>query len=101
MNNYKNDKSKACDNKMMSQISENGIITPLVRLPDDATRETLKCALYKSIKNAYRKFQTEIQYTIKENRKENKNYWKLLNLDYFNEIEELLKEEIWENCSMK
>jgi len=100
MNNNKN-KLKACDNKMMSQISENGIIMPLIRLTEDATRETLKCALYESIKNAYKKFQKEIQYTIKENRKENKSYWKLLNLDYFYEIEELLKEEIWEDCSMK
>ena len=85
----------------MTQIFENEIITSLVRLSDDATRETVKSALYKSIKNAYRKFQKEIQYTIQENRRENQNYWKLLNLDYFNEIEELLKEKIWENCSMK
>ena len=83
----------------MPQISENGIITPLILLPDDATRDTLKCALYKSIKNAYRKFQKELEYTVKDNRKENKNYWKLLNLDYFYEIEVVLKEEIWENCS--
>jgi len=86
---------------MMTQIFENEILTPLVRLPDNATRETLESALYKSIKNAYRKFQKEIQYTIQENRRENQSYWKLLNLDYFNEIEQLLKEEIWENCSVK
>lgn len=85
----------------MPQISENWIVSPLIRLPDDATTDSLKCALYKSIKNAYIKFQKEIQYTIKDNRKENKNYWKLLNLDYFKEIEELLTEEIWKNCSMK
>jgi len=69
------------------------VIHDLIRLPDSATKEKLECALYKSVEKAYKNFQIEIQNILGNEKKEN---WRDVNLDYFNDIEELLRQrEVW------
>ena len=63
-----------------------------------ATEEKLSYTLYKSIEKAYKNFQVDIQKVLVNEKKEN---WRAVNLDYFDEIEEKLRDsEVWASCTL-
>ena len=75
------------------------VIHDLKRLPDSATKEKLACALHKYIEKAYKNFQVEIQNVLENEKKEN---WRTVNLEYFDDIEELLQHrEVWASCASR
>ena len=75
------------------------VIDDLIRSPGSATEEKLACTLYKSIEKAYKNFQVDIQKVLVNEKKEN---WRAINLDYFDEIEELLRDsEVWASSTSR
>ena len=75
------------------------VIHDLIRLPDSSSKEKLACALYESIEKAYKLFQLEIQKVLMNEKKEN---WRTVNLESFNEIEEILRQrEVWASCTSR
>jgi hypothetical protein len=68
---------------------DKGVIHDLIRLKDGATKDELTHALYKSIEQAHIRFIKDLQEKIKSEKNLN---WKSMNLDYFDDIEELLRQ---------
>ena len=79
--------------------SNKGVIHDLIRLPEDASKEEFTCALYKSIEKAYRIFLLELHEKLVNSNKKN---WKALNLEYFDDIAELLRQRnAWASCESR
>ena len=75
--------------------SNKGVIHDLIRLPENASKEAFTCALYKSIEKAYKIFLLELHEKLVNDKKN----WKTLNLEYFDDISELLRQRnAWASC---
>lgn len=75
------------------------VVHDLIRLSENPTKEQSICALYKSIEKAHRLFQVEIQSLLLNKKKVN---WSNINLKYFDEIEELMRQrEICASCASR
>jgi hypothetical protein len=75
--------------KVDLSASNKGVIHDLIRLPEDASKEVFTCALHSSIEKAYRIFLLELHEKLVNDKKKN---WKALNLEYFDDISELLRQ---------
>jgi hypothetical protein len=76
--------------------SNKGIIHDLIRLPENASKELFTSALHRSIEKAYRIFLLELREKLVNDKKKN---WKALNLEYFDDIAELLRQRnAWASC---
>jgi len=68
-------------------------IHEIIKMPRRITEDNLRSSLYKSIENAYRNFQVDVKKVLVNEKKEN---WRAVTLDYFKEVEEILRDqEIW------
>ncbi|MHA1670378.1 MAG: hypothetical protein ACTSV5_07335 [Promethearchaeota archaeon] len=63
-------------------------IFDLIKFSSNKTKEKLVNTLYKSIENAYKNFQVDIQEVFMNEKKEN---WSAVNLNLFHQIEKLLR----------